>query len=68
MRQVAVSQDGAAGVGTFPQLSAGSKRVLAGLHFHGIEPGSSTTTNTKTPTQTSWGFFLGDRAYCPERH
>ena len=23
------------------------------------------TTNTKTPTRLSWGFFLGDRAYCP---
>jgi hypothetical protein len=39
--------------------------VLAGLHLLGLEPGSTATTNTKTPTRLSWGFFLGDRAYCP---
>ena len=27
--------------------------------------GEPYTTNTKTPTRLSWGFFLGDRACCP---
>lgn len=31
----------------------------------GFEPRSAPTTNTKTPTRLSWGFFLGARACCP---
>ncbi len=30
-----------------------------------LECGFPTTTNTRTPTRLSWGFFLGDRACCP---
>ena len=45
MRKFAVGEDGVAGVGTFPQPSAGLQRVLASVHLMGIEPGSAAATN-----------------------
>ncbi len=45
MRKIAAGGEGAAGASTFPQPSAVPQRVLAGLHLHGIEPGSTATTN-----------------------
>jgi hypothetical protein len=44
MRKDAAGEDGVAGVGTFPQPSAGLQRVLASVHLKGIEPGSAATT------------------------
>ncbi len=44
MRKFAVVKDRVAGVGTFPQPSAGLQRVLASVHLMGIEPWSTPTT------------------------
>jgi hypothetical protein len=44
MRKFAVVKDRVAGVGTFPQPSAGLQRLLASVHLKGIEPGSAATT------------------------
>ena len=60
MRKVALSQDGVAGVGTFLQPSAGPWRVLAGLQFHGIEPGSAATTTTQRLTVLGWAFSFSE--------
>jgi hypothetical protein len=65
MRKIGAGEDGVADVCTVPQPFAGSERVLACFQLLEIEPGSTPTTILKTPTRLSWGFFLGDRAWCP---
>ncbi len=58
MRKFAVVKDRVAGVGTFPQPSAGLQRVLASVHLMGIEPRSSPTTNTQNPNPYPVGIFF----------
>ena len=61
MRKFAVVKDRVAGVGTFPQPSAGLQRLLASVHLKGIEPGSAATTKIKTHSLTTVGFFFVDQ-------
>jgi len=59
MRARAEKRGCASGLSILPHLSsrvAGVRQGLAGLHLHGIEPGSTATTNNKTPTVLGWGF------------
>ncbi len=55
-----------------PLISPVAYDLLPLIRYHArlstkreFSSGQPSTTNTKTPTRLSWGFFLGDRACCP---